>query len=100
MRERDLAPPNGSAARLAHAVNVPFVLGTPRLARVDRDRLAQRPRERLERGLDHVVGVGAGFDAQVQRQLRGVGERAEELLCQLVLEPARRARRAAALRTA
>ena len=63
------------------------------LRRVDAHRLAQRPRERLERGLDHVVRVRAGFDPQVQRQLRRVGERAEELLRQLVLEAARRARR-------
>ena len=59
------------------------------LRRVDAHRLAQRPRERLERRLDHVVRVTACFDAQVQRQLGRVGKRTEELLCQLVLETAR-----------
>ena len=37
----------------------PLVEGTPWHARVLGDRLAQRPRERLERHLDHVVRVGA-----------------------------------------
>src|ERR1700678_1618477 len=32
------------------------------------------------------MGVGAGLHLQVQRELRGVGERPEELLRQLVLE--------------
>ena len=39
------------------------------LGRVDRHRLAQRAGERLERRLDHVVGVRAGLDRHVQRQL-------------------------------
>ena len=80
-------------AALPHAVSVPFVLGTPVSVGSMRDRLAQRARERLERRLDHVVRVAARFHPQVQRELGGVGERAEELLGQLVLEAAGRAGR-------
>ena len=43
-----------------------------RLRRVDRDGRAQRAREGLERRLDHVVGVRARLDAQVQREPRAV----------------------------
>ena len=46
-------------------VSVPFVDGTPGLGRVDRDRDAQRAGEGLEGRLDHVVGVGAGLDVDV-----------------------------------
>ena len=41
----------------------PLRAGHAGLGRIDRDRLAQRTSERLERGLDHVVGVAAGFHA-------------------------------------
>ena len=63
------------------------------LGRVDRDRRAQRAGEGLERRLDHVVGVRAGLDLEVQRQARVAGDGAEELLEQLVLEAAGLARR-------
>ena len=79
--------------RRAHDVSVPFVLGTPGSVGSIATACAQRARERLEGRLDHVVGVAARLDAQVQRQLGRVGERAEELLGQLVLEAAGRARR-------
>ena len=57
-------------------------------ARVLGDRLAQRPREGLERHLDHVVGVGARLHVHVQGQLGRVGHRAEELLGQVGVEVA------------
>src|SRR5215208_2039338 len=60
--------------------------GDARLARVDGDRGPQRPGERLEAGLDHVVRVGARLEVEVQRQPRGRGDGAEELLRRLVLE--------------
>ena len=63
------------------------------LVGVDRDRLAQRPGERLEAGLDQVVGVGAVAGAEVQRQLRVRGDGAEELLGQLGVEAGDRDRR-------
>ena len=66
----------------------PLGAGHSSLGGVDGDRLAQRARERLEGGLDHVVRVAAGFHTQVQRQLGGVGERTEELLRELVLKAA------------
>ena len=56
--------------------------------RVDRHRLAQRAREGLEARLDHVVRVACRPELEVQRQPRAVGDRAEELLGQLVLEAA------------
>ena len=65
------------------------------LGGVDRDRRAQRAGERLERRLDHVVGVRARLDAQVQRQLGRRRDGAEELLGQLVVEAGDRARAAA-----
>ena len=52
------------------------------------DRRAQRASERLERRLDEVVGVRAGLEREVQRQPRGAGDGAHELLGELVLEPA------------
>ena len=75
------------------------MLGTPRSVGVERDRGAERARERLERRLDHVVGVGAALDREVQRQLRVQRQRAEELLDELVVEVADRARRQRAPRT-
>ena len=69
------------------------------LGRVDRDRGPQRARGRLERRLDHVVGVGPRVDRDVQRQLGAVGQRAEELLGQLVVEAAGAAGRQVGLRT-
>src|SRR5205807_2926654 len=67
--------------------------GDSALAGIAGDRLAQRARERLEGGLDHVVRVAASLDAQVQSELRRVGQCAKELLRELVLESARSARR-------
>ena len=76
-----------------HSVSVPLVDGTP--SRSDRSRGdAQRARERLEGRLDQVVGVRAGLHVEVQRQPRRVGDRAQELLGQLVVER-RRSRRPA-----
>src|SRR5829696_3568931 len=57
-----------------------------RLARIDGDRGAQRAGEGLEARLDHVVGVRARLEVQVQREPRRRGDRAEELLRRLVLE--------------
>src|SRR4029453_7688040 len=60
--------------------------GDATLVRVDRDRFAERPGERLEGGLDHVVGVRARADPDVERHPRVVGDRAEELLGELRVE--------------
>ena len=49
---------------------------------------AQGACERLEGRLHHVVGVRAGLQAHVQRQLGRVGHRAEELLGQVGVEVA------------
>ena len=67
--------------------------------RVDLDRLAQRPGERLEAGLDHVVGVGAVARSDVQGQLRVGGDGPEELLRQLGVEAGDRDRAAGRPRT-
>ena len=53
---------DGDQRRAGAHVSVPLVLGTPRLGGIDRGRRAQRPGQRLERRLDHVVGVAAGLD--------------------------------------
>ena len=53
-----------------HARERPLGARHAGLGRVDRHRGAQRAGERLEGRLDHVVGVGAGLDVDVQRQLR------------------------------
>ena len=58
------------------------------LAGVERDGGPQGAGEGLEGGLDHVVGVAAGFHAQVEGELGVGGQRAEELLGELVLEAA------------
>jgi hypothetical protein len=85
---------------VAHAVvddadhRTPFVTARRSPVGSIADRGAQRPRERLERRLDHVVGVRAALDGQVQRQPRARGHRAEELLGQLVVERPGRAGRA------
>ena len=91
------------AAPVAHPVvgdrdhvSVPLVDGNAGLLGIDRDRHAQRPRERLEARLDHVVRVRAGLQVDVQRQPRGAGDGAEELLGDLVLEAVDVRRRAAA----
>ena len=80
--------------RLRPHVSVPLVLGTPSSlgSRATADRSA-RSCQRLERRLDHVVRVRAGLDRQVQRQLRVGGQRAAELLRELVVEVADRPRR-------
>ena len=77
----------------AHSLSVPLVEGTPLSSRVDRDRDAQGAGEGLEAGLDHVVGVGAVADRDVQGQLGAVGDGAEELLGQLGVEAGDRGRR-------
>ena len=68
------------------SVRVPLVRRDPALARVDLNRLAQGPGERLEARLDHVVGVGAVARPDVQGQLRVGGDGAEELLGELGVE--------------
>ena len=85
--------------RLRSRVSVPFVRRHAGLVGVDRDRLAQRAGERLEAGLDHVVGVGAVAGAEVQGQLRVGGDGAEELLGQLGVEAGDRDRRQLGART-
>ena len=67
--------------------------GTPLSLGIDRDRLAQCPREGLEARLDQVVGVGAVAGADVQGELRVRGDGAEELLGQLGVEAGDRDRR-------
>ena len=59
------------------------------LARVDRDRVAQRAGERLELGLDDVVRVAAGQHPDVQRDLGVEGDGLEDVAGQR----ARRSRR-------
>ena len=90
-RRRRSRPARSSSG--AHAVSVPFVLGTP----VSVGSIATASRSARANALNAASimwwALRAGFDAQVQRQLGGVGERAEELLGQLVLEAAGRARR-------
>ena len=49
------------------------------LARVERDRVAERPGERLELRLDDVVRVAAGEHAHVQGDLGVEGERLEDV---------------------
>ncbi len=58
----------------------------PPSPRVDRDGDAQGAGEGLEAGLDHVVGVGAVANRDVQGQFGAVGDGAEELLGQLGVE--------------
>ena len=67
-------------------VSVPLVDGTPGLVGVDRDRDPERARERLEAGLDQVVGVRAVARPDVEGQLRVRGDGAEELLRELGVE--------------
>ena len=65
----------GRAATAPHGCyRLPFVLGTPDDARVERDRVAQRPGDRLELRLDEVVRVAAGQHPDVQRDAGVVGE--------------------------
>ena len=81
-------------AQVAHAVvedrdarhRTPFVDGTPVSVGSSATASAQRPREGLEGGLDHVVGVGARLDPHVQRELRAVRDGAHELLGEVGLE--------------
>lgn len=54
---------------------------------------AQRPGEGLEQRLDDVVRVRAALGVQVQRQAGRAGDGAEELVDELVVHPARPARR-------
>ena len=86
-------PSRNRPRRARRAQQRPLGAGYPALGGVDRHRRAQRPGERLERRLDHVMDIGAGLDREVEGQL-GVGRQgAEELLGQLVVEVADRARR-------
>jgi hypothetical protein len=57
----------------------PLVDGTPGLARVERDRVAEGPGERLELRLDEVVRVAAGEHPDVQRDLGVEGDRLEDV---------------------
>ena len=102
--ERLLAPSGGCPSRsrrraIAASRQRPLRARHAVLGRVERDRGAQRPRERLERRLDHVMGVRAALDREVQGQLGVDRQRAEELLGQLVVEVADRAGRERAPRT-
>ena len=69
------------------------------LVRVDRHGLAQRPRERLEARLDHVVRVRSVTGPDVQRDAGVGGDRAEELLGELGVEACDRDRAADRPRT-
>ena len=79
-----------------HEVSVPLVDGTPVSSGSIETAHAQRAGERLEARLDHVVGVRARLQVEVQRQPRGAGDGAEELLGRLVARSRDVARRAAA----
>ena len=70
----------------------PLGRGHAALLGVDRDGDPQGAGEGLEAGLDHVVGVGAVADRDVQGQLGAVGDGAEELLGQLGVEAGDRGR--------
>ena len=73
----------------------PWWTGTPLSVGSIDDGLAQRAREGLEGRLDHVVGVGAALDIDVQRQLRRAGD-ARGRTRRRARGPCRRSRRAAA----
>ena len=71
---------------------MPLVEGTPGLARVERDRVAQRAGDGLELRLDDVVRVATAEDAHVQRDLGVVRQRLEDVAGQRAEVP-RRCRR-------
>ena len=84
---------HGLGEQARHAVSVPFVLGTP----VSVGSIATAWRSARAKALKAASimwwALLPVFDAQVQRELGGVGQRAEELLGELVVEAAGGARR-------
>jgi hypothetical protein len=80
------------SARRAH-VSVPLVLGTPVSVGSSCAAARSARANALKAGLDHVMGVRAGVDAQVQGQLGRHRDGPEELLGLLVVEARDRARR-------